>query len=73
MSEPTALDRAAAMAGSWYKLAKKLGVTHQAVYEWKAAGYVPANRALQIEIAFGISARELVRPELLEIADLLSS
>jgi len=73
MSEPTPLTRAAELAGSWYKLAKALGVTHQAVYEWKAAGYVPASRALQIEIAFGIPARDLVRPALLEIADLLSS
>jgi len=73
MSDPTPLDRAAKLAGSWYKLAQKLNVSHQAVYGWKASGYVPANRALQIEIAFGIPARELVRPALLEIAELLAS
>ena len=73
MSNPTPLDRAAELAGSWYKLAKRLNVSHQAVYGWKAAGYVPANRALQIEVAFGVPARDLVRPALLEIAELLAS
>lgn len=74
MTRPdTALDRAAELAGSWFALAQKLGVTHQAIYTWKKAGYVPANRALQIEIFYGIPARELVKPSLLEMASLITS
>ena len=67
-----ALDQAAAAAGSWYALAKRLGVKHQVVYRWRAQGFVPAKRALQLEVMYGIPARELVNPALAEFADLIS-
>lgn len=75
MTIPTlpALDRAAEAAGSWVALARKLGVTHQAMYEWKKRGHVPPTRALEIEVHYGIPARELIKPSLLEIAHLILS
>jgi hypothetical protein len=68
----TALDRAAEAAGNWFALARKLDVSHQVVYAWKKQGYVPPSRALEIEIHYGIPARELVKPSLLEIATLIA-
>ncbi len=73
MTDLTALDRAAEAAGSWFALARKLRVSHQAVYTWKKQGYVPPSRALEIEVHYGIPARELVKPSLLEIASLITS
>jgi hypothetical protein len=65
------MERAAEAAGSWFKLARKLGVTHQAVYDWRKRGYVPPKRALEIEVHFGIPAKDLIDPALLEIATLI--
>jgi DNA-binding transcriptional regulator YdaS (Cro superfamily) len=73
MNNPTALDRAAEAAGSWGDLARKLGVSHQAMYAWRKRGHVPPNRALEIEVLYGVPARELVKPSLLEIATLITA
>ena len=46
-------------------LAKKVGVTPQAVQQWLAAGVVPAKRVLQIETATeGRVTRGELRPDL---------
>lgn len=73
MTEPTALDGAVAAAGSITALAMKLGVSVQACHRWVQRGWVPAKQALKIELFYGIPAKEMVKPELREIADLLSS
>lgn len=46
------------------QLARKLGVTHQAVYQWLKVGWVPLTRALQIENIYGIPRQKLVSPKI---------
>ena len=72
MDTCASLERAAHAAGSWFKLAHKLGVSHQMIYIWRKRGYVPPKRALQIELYYGIAAKDLIDPELLEIAALIN-
>jgi hypothetical protein len=56
----TPLDRAARSAGGFPKLAKKLGCSAAAIYQWDK---VPVERAIQIERLTGISRQEL-RPDI---------
>lgn len=56
----TPLDRAAAIAGSWKKLASYIGVTPQAISQWKR---VPSSRVIAVERATGVSRQDL-RPDL---------
>ena len=67
MSGHTALERAAYAAGNWSKLAHRLSVSHQVMHRWRKQGYVPTDRALQIEEYFGIPAREIVDPRFARI------
>ena len=60
----TGIKKAIEMAGGANALAAKLGVTHQAVYVWLRKGWVPSQRALQIEHLFDIPRAELFKPEL---------
>jgi DNA-binding transcriptional regulator YdaS (Cro superfamily) len=60
----TGIKKAIEMAGGANQLALKLGVTHQAVYVWLRKGWVPSQRALQIEHLFDIPRAELFKPEL---------
>ena len=62
--EMTGIQKAIDMAGGANPLATKLGVSHQAVYVWLRNGWVPANRALEIEKLFDIPRVELFKPEL---------
>lgn len=55
---------AAKKAGGVPALARELGVTPQAVREWVKYGYVPAKRAQEIEIRYGIPRAELVSPKM---------
>lgn len=48
-------------------LAKKLGVTQQAISVWLCRGYVPTNRADEIEQLTGVPARELLNPRLVKM------
>lgn len=54
---------AATKAGGVPNLARELGVTPQAVREWIKLGYVPVQRAQQIEITYGIPRADLVSPK----------
>jgi DNA-binding transcriptional regulator YdaS (Cro superfamily) len=54
------LKRAIAKFGSAYALAKELGISIQALGEWRR---VPAHRILQVEAVTGIDRTEL-RPDL---------
>ncbi len=58
-----ALDRAAATFIGYAELARKLGVSPQAVSAWRARGRVPAERVLQIEQLTGVS-RHMLRPDI---------
>jgi DNA-binding transcriptional regulator YdaS (Cro superfamily) len=58
-----ALDRAAATFIGYAELARKLGVSPQAVSAWRQRGRVPAERVLQIEQLTGVS-RYALRPDI---------
>jgi hypothetical protein len=60
----TGIKKAIEMAGGANALATKLDVTHQAVYVWLRKGWVPSQRALEIEKLFDIPRAELFKPEL---------
>lgn len=60
MDEKTALEKAADAVGGAGKLAQQLGVSAQAISNWKERG-VPIERCLEIERATGgkVTRREL--------------
>lgn len=60
----TPLYRAIEAAGGVAKLAAAIGVTRQATYGWITRGYVPSERAVQIEALYGIPRAELWDPRL---------
>jgi len=59
-----AIDLAIDRGGGIIKFSKAMGVTHQAVYNWRKRGWVPPNRAVTIEAAFKIDRRRLLKPSL---------
>jgi DNA-binding transcriptional regulator YdaS (Cro superfamily) len=61
-----ALCRAAATFGGFSELARKLGITPQAVSNWHQRGRVPAVRVLEIEQITGVS-RHSLRPDIYPI------
>ena len=52
-------------AGSQRKLAEELGVTQQAVQQWKQQGFAPRNRVAEIETLYGVERARLLDPRLL--------
>lgn len=56
------LNKAIAAAGGQVELARKLGVTQQAVSKWATLGYVPLKRAHEIEHVTGVPRRGLLSP-----------
>jgi len=60
------LNAAIANAGGIFAFARKLGITHQAVYHWKRRGWVPLERAVEIEQHFHVPAGSLIKPLLRE-------
>ncbi|MFO1351883.1 MAG: Cro/CI family transcriptional regulator [Gammaproteobacteria bacterium] len=65
MNSEILIDRAIATCGGKITVfAKQVGVTHQAVSKWRRFG-VPAERAMQIEIATGGAVtRQELRPDI---------
>jgi DNA-binding transcriptional regulator YdaS (Cro superfamily) len=64
MSTPTEerrarIDTAVRRLGGWTAAALRLGVSENAVRGWRAAGHVPAARAIVLEAILGIPARDL--------------
>ena len=59
-----ALDLAIERGGGIIKFCQRLKVTHQAVYSWKARGWVPPERSLIIESIFGVERSRLMDPNL---------
>jgi DNA-binding transcriptional regulator YdaS (Cro superfamily) len=71
-----AIDEAIDRAGGVIKFARAMGVTHQAVYNWRKRGWVPPERAVIIEAVFKIDRNRLMNPDLVRalntpVADLL--
>ncbi len=58
-----AVERAISLAGGQTALARKIGVTPQAVQGWHSAGRIPLNRVLDVERATGIPRTEIM-PEI---------
>lgn len=59
-----AINRAIAKGGGIVRFAKSMGVSHQAVYAWKRRGWVPVEKAVVIEAAYGVPRDELMSPDL---------
>lgn len=59
-----ALDEAIKRGGGIVAFARRMGVTHQAVYYWKEREWTPLDRALAIEAIFGIDRNLLMEPRL---------
>lgn len=57
-----ALEEAISVAGGLVGLAKRLGVTPQAIDQWRLRK-IPAERVLAVELATGVS-RHLLRPDI---------
>lgn len=57
-----ALDEAVKRGGGIVAFARRMGVSHQAVYHWKKMGWTPLLRALAIEAMFGIDRNLLMEP-----------
>ena len=53
-----------AKAGSQVLLAAELGVTQAAVSKWLVQGFVPLQRAIEIEAIYGVPRTALVHPRL---------
>jgi len=60
----TGIDRAIEAAGGATALAKALKVSHQVIYYWQRRGWVPAERALQIEARYKIPRIKLLNAKL---------
>lgn len=58
------IEDAVALAGGQAVLARQLGVTIQALGPWVKRGWVPTQRALQIESMYGVPRVRLLKPEL---------
>lgn len=63
------IGRAIEAAGGQAKLAEVLGVSQQFVSVCFKRGWVPVDRAIEIEAQFGISRRDTINPRLASLLD----
>lgn len=59
-----AMDEAVQKGGGIVAFARRMGVTHQAIYHWRRRGWAPVERAVTIEAIFGIDRNRLMEPGL---------
>jgi len=59
-----AINLAITKGGGIVRFAKSMGVSHQAIYAWKRRGWVPVEKAVVIEAAYGIPRDDLMSPGL---------
>lgn len=62
MTTNCALERVIGEAGSRRALAIELGVVEQAIGKWICQGWAPLERAVEMEILYGVPREELVEP-----------
>lgn len=60
-------SRSGVRYGAQTALAKLLDVRPQAVSQWLARGYVPPERAAEVESLTGVPRKGLMDPELVEL------
>jgi DNA-binding transcriptional regulator YdaS (Cro superfamily) len=63
----TGIAMAVKQAGTQGVLAKRLGVSQQAISLWVEQGWVPLRRAGEIEKEFAIPRARLVNPKIIEL------
>lgn len=65
----TGIEKAVEMAGGQAALGASLRpeVTQQAISKWLARGWLPADRAVEVEKRYGIAVRELLSPTLAKV------
>lgn len=68
-----ALRSAIDAGGGIVQFAKTLGVRHQAVYHWQRKGYMPFERAAEVERRWGIPHRLLVKPSVVSALDTVAA
>jgi DNA-binding transcriptional regulator YdaS (Cro superfamily) len=73
MQQTNGIAQAIRAAGSQQKLAKRLGVSQQAISAWLERGWVPLRRAQEIETSLGISRAKLIDPRIADLVDLPES
>ncbi len=61
-SRVAAIDEAIKRGGGIVAFSKAMGVTHQAIYNWRNRGWAPLERAIAIEAVFGINRYETLDP-----------
>jgi len=61
--------KAVKAAGSQTELADKVGVTQQVISKWVRVGFVPLNRAVELEELYDIPRRELISPKLRDLLE----
>lgn len=54
-------------AGGQSALARKVGVSHQAVSRWVKCGWIPVAHIIQVENMFGVPRARLINPKHLAI------
>jgi transposase-like protein len=59
-----AINEAIERAGGIMALARAVGVTHQAIYDWRKRGAVPLPRAVVIAALFKIERDQLIDPKI---------
>jgi hypothetical protein len=64
MTRIDAINLAISKGGGIVRFARSMGVSHQAVYAWKRRGWVPVEKAVVIEAAYGVPRDELMSPDL---------
>jgi transposase-like protein len=57
-----AIDEAVKRGGGIVAFSRRMGVTHQAIYNWRNRGWAPLQRAIAIEAIFGINRYETMDP-----------
>lgn len=58
------IDRAIEKAGGIVAFCRDMGVTHQAVYDWKRRGWAPPLRAKRMQELYEVPIHDTVDPRL---------